>query len=163
MATKPSSEAIVKWADRQKSDTPANSPKYKRVTQEQCLAMLNLHKLGKSQVEIAQTLNLSQPTVSNWLARFQDMTGPATEYLRGSALRMAQNVVKRGQARDHIQALNGLGVLNQPLTAGISVTINGLTLAGTGHTETVDATFAPEGQILSEDMHRLSADTGSDK
>jgi hypothetical protein len=45
---------------------------------------------------------------------------------------MAENVVKRGQARDHIQALKGIGVLEQDqtqLNIAVGVSLPGLSLS----------------------------------
>jgi len=152
--------------ERQKSDTPVHTPRYKRLTDDQRVAILKLAKLGKLQTEIAQAVGCDQGSVSRWLSQCADTTEHASTYLRGSALRMAQNIVNRGLARDHIQALNGLGVLNQPVTGGVQVTINGLSLSGLGRGETVEAeevqTFASEDQALSTGKHLLSDDTGSD-
>ena len=93
--------------------TPAAAckPAYKRLTQDQLLAIVDLRKLGKTQAEIAQTLGCTQQAVSDWLRKTADSTEAASLYLRGQSLRMAKNVVQKGQARDHIQALKGIGVL----------------------------------------------------
>ena len=127
-----SPEAIARWAE--KKATPAPTPAYKRLTQEQIIALRDLHKLGKTQVQIAETLGCDQKTVSRWLAAFTDTTDTATAYLRGNALRMAKNVVQKGQARDHIAALKGIGVLEQD-QSGTQIAI-GISLPGM-------PTFAP--------------------
>lgn len=82
-----------------------------KLTQEQLVAILKLAKLNKTQVEIAQAIGCDQGTVSRWLAQCEDSTEQASTYLRGSALRMAKNIVDKGLARDHIAALKGIGVL----------------------------------------------------
>lgn len=100
-----------------------------------------MRHLGKTQTEIAQVVGCNQATVSDWLRDTEDTTDLSRTYLAGQSLRMAKNIVRKGMARDHIQALNGLGVLNQPLTGGVTVNINGLSIHGLGsiQTETVDA------------------------
>lgn len=121
-------KAIVTWAERQTKPT-AHTPAYKRLTQEQLVALLDLRKLGKTQVEIAETLGCDQATVSRALHQFTDTTEPATAYLRGSALRMAKNVVRKGHARDHIAALKGIGVLEadrSDLNIAIGLSLPGL-------------------------------------
>lgn len=123
---KPTAEAIARWAEQKA--TPAHTPAYKRLTQEQLITMLQLRKLGKGQTEIAETLGCDQTSISRALRQFTDTTEHATAYLRGSALRMARNVVQKGQARDHIQALKGVGVLEQDST-DIRIAI-GLSLPG---------------------------------
>ena len=120
------SQAIAKWAEKQ--TRPAHTPTYKRLTQEQLVALLDLRKLGKTQTEIAETLGCDQASVSRALRQFTDSTESASAYLRGSALRMAKNVVRKGQARDHIQALKGIGVLERD-QADIKIAI-GVSLPG---------------------------------
>ena len=144
------SQAIAKWAEGQTK--PAHTPAYKRLTQEQIIAMLDLRKLGKTQVEIAETLGCDQASVSRALRQFTDTTEQATAYLRGKALHMAKNVVKTGQARDHIQALKGLNVLaedGRDLKIAIGINLPGLT-------------FASPAQEDSVVIHSVSDATGSD-
>ncbi len=143
-------EAIVKWADKQ--TTPAHTPKYKRLTDDQRIAILQLDKTGKSQVEIAQVIGCDQGTVSRWLSQCQDSTAQASTYLRGSALRMARNVVSRGQARDHIQALKGIGVLeadDRSIQIQVGVALPGMT-------------FASNPSTVSTVIHKVSDVSGSD-
>ncbi len=82
--------------------------------------------------------------MSRWLSRLTDTTELASTYLRGSALRMARNVVQKGQARDHIQALKGVGVLEADRTEvnlAIGVSLPGL--SNLSHGETVNVTVSP--------------------
>jgi transposase-like protein len=88
-----------------------HKPAYKRLTDDQRIAILHLAKTGKTQMQIAETLGCDQATVSRWLSQCQDSSLEATAYLKGSALRMARNIVERGLARDHVQALKGIKVL----------------------------------------------------
>jgi DNA-binding transcriptional regulator YiaG len=151
------SQAIAKWAEKQAK--PAHTPKYDRLTRTDISLLLKYKREGLSQTEIAQRLGCTQGTVSKWLNNLTDTKEPAKEYLAGAALRMAQNIVNKGLARDHIQALNGLGVLNQQDTGKLSIVINGLHLHGTGSTEPL----SPPGTVVdSEVIHSLSGDVGSD-
>ena len=123
------SQAIATWAEQQTA--PAHTPKYDRLTRSDLEALLALKKAGKTQVEIAQALGCSQGTVSKWLSQLTDSTDLAKEYLRGSALRMAKNVVRNGRARDHIQALKGLKVLEddgRDIKIAIGVSLPGLSI-----------------------------------
>ena len=114
-------EQIAAWAaDKAK---PAHTPKYRRLTDDQRIAILQLAKAGKAQVEIAQAIGCDQGTVSRWLSACQDTTAQASTYLRGSALRMARNIVRKGRASDHIKALEGISVLSPTQGAGITVQI----------------------------------------
>lgn len=150
-------EAIARWAE--KTVKPAHKPKYSRVTDEQRIAILQLDKLGKTQVEIAQSLGIDQSTVSRWLSMCQDKTKEATAYLRGQSLRMARNIVETGRAADHIKALEGVNVLQptatQPITWQIGIKADSVKL--------ISATFASDTQALSTDLHSVSVETESDK
>ena len=115
------SQAIAKWAEDKAK--PAHIPKYRRLTDDQRIAILQLAKAGKAQVEIAQAIGCDQGTVSRWLSACQDTTAQASTYLRGSALRMARNIVRKGRASDHIKALEGISVLSPTQGAGITVQI----------------------------------------
>jgi hypothetical protein len=59
------------------------------------------------------------------LKTLTDTTGVAKEYLRGSALKMAQNIVRKGRAADHVAALKGLSVLQEESHAGVTVVVGG--------------------------------------
>lgn len=114
-----------------------------KLTQEQLVAILKLAKLNKTQVEIAQAVGCDQGTVSRWLSQCEDSTEQAGTYLRGSALRMAKNIVDKGLARDHIAALKGIGVLADD-TPGQGVVIQiGI--------KDSDVTFASQTSTVSSD------------
>ena len=90
---------------------------------EQVATLIQLHKLNKTQTEIAQAIGCDQGTVSRWLAKLTDTSDLAGTYLRGSAFQMAKNIVKNGQARDHIAALKGISVLKEDAAAGLTIQI----------------------------------------
>ena len=121
-------QQIAKWAaaqDRQKLHKGKGSV----LGSEQVATLLQLHKLKKTQTEIAQAIGCDQGTVSRWLSKLTDTTEIASTYLRGQALHMAKNVVKRGQARDHIAALKGIGVLAEDksdINIAIGVSLPGM-------------------------------------
>jgi hypothetical protein len=87
--------------------------------------MVKLHADGLTQVQIAQRLDCTQPVVSKWLDQFSDSTEHAKLYLRGSALKMSQNIVKNGRAADHVAALKGLSVLKDDTSQHITVLVGG--------------------------------------
>lgn len=128
---------IVTWAEKQTK--PACKPAYKRLTDNDRILARQLRDKGKTQAEIAQVLGCTQQAVSDWLRKLDDTKHDASLYLAGQSLRMARNIVQNGLARDHIQALNGLGVLNQQDSGKVSITINGLVLHGTGRQDVIDA------------------------
>ncbi len=121
MGSLQTADAIATWAEKQTQ--PAHTPKYRRLTDDQRIAILQLDKAGKTQVEIAQAIGCDQGTISRWLSACQDTTAQATTYLRGSALRMARNIVKTGRASDHIKALEGVNVLAASQNVGLTVQI----------------------------------------
>jgi hypothetical protein len=137
------SQAIAKWAEQQPSEQqPSELHKGKGSTlrAEQIATLLQLHKLHKTQTEIAQAIGCDQGTVSRWLSKLTDTTELAGTYLRGQALRMAKNVVKSGQARDHIQALKGLRVLAEDSSStqiAIGINLPGLTFASPAQGDSV--------------------------
>jgi predicted transcriptional regulator len=94
-----------------------------RLTQAEVGLLLQLHKDGLTQAQIAQRFGITQQAVSKWLDATTDTTDTAKLYLRGSALRMAQNIVKKGRAADHVAALKGLSVLTEERSAGLVVQI----------------------------------------
>jgi transcriptional regulator with XRE-family HTH domain len=103
-----------------------------------------MHKAGKTQTEIAHALGRSQGTVSKWLTTLNDTRDLAKEYLHAKAFRMAENVVKKGQARDHIQALKGIGVLEpdaRDINIAVGVSLPGLSLVSV--TETAPTYLSP--------------------
>lgn len=117
------SQAIAEWAE--KKVAPGHKPKIKRLTALDVGWMLKAHKDGMSQVDIAERLGVTQGAISRWLEKTTDTTDVAKSYLRGSALRMAQNIVKNGQAKDHVAALKGLSVLDEASQAGLTIQIGG--------------------------------------
>jgi len=144
------SQAIAAWAEKQ--DAKSHRKPTRHLTAEEVGLLLKLRQDGLTQAEIAQRLDRDQAAISRWLQKLTDTTDVAKSYLRGSALRMAKNVVQNGQARDHIQALKGLKVLeddNRDLKIAIGISLPGLT-------------FAPQVSADSAVIHSVSADTGSD-
>jgi IS30 family transposase len=94
--------------------------------------VLQLDRDGLTQVQIAQRLNRNQSTISDWLAHCTDSTDQAKRYLRGQALTMAQNIVKRGKARDHVVALKGLNVLEEQQSGNVTVIVGGSGMVNVG-------------------------------
>lgn len=148
-----SPHAIAKWAERQDTRKSNTSTQHRLSDTDKALA-LQYDREGVTQVEIAKRLGVTQPAISQWLSKCRDTSDAAGLYLRGSALRMAKNVVRKGQARDHIQALKGIGVLADD-SAGQGITIQ----IGIKDSE---VTFASKSSTVSEDIHRPSAHLGSD-
>ena len=94
-----------------------------RLTQAELALVLQLHKDGLTQAQIAQRFGVTQQAISKWLNATTDTTETAKLFLRGSALTMAQNIVKKGRAADHVAALKGLNVLTEQAQSGITIQI----------------------------------------
>jgi transposase-like protein len=127
-------------------------PAYKRLTDDQRILILQLSKQGLTQAAIAQQLGCHQTTVSDWLSKCQDTTSVASTYLKGSALRMARNIVERGLARDHVAALKGIQVLKDETDTGraINLVVNGLVQIGIGQPSPVVAEVPSESLQITE-------------
>jgi hypothetical protein len=141
---------IVKWAEKQTA--PGYQDNQPKLTPNDVVTAYKMRADGHTQTAIAQHLGVSQVAIHKWLAKLDDSSEVARLYLRGSALRMAKNVVKSGQARDHIQALKGIGVLDQAerdIKIAIGVSLPGLT-------------FASQVSADSTVIHTPSGDVGSD-
>ena len=137
---------------------PAHTPAYKRLTDAKRVTILQLDKIGKTQVEIAEIVDCDQSTISRWLTQCRDTTKEANAYLRGQALRMSRNIVMNGKPSDHIDALEGISVLAPEQKPSITVQIG----IRADRVRLLEPTFACSTQALSVDMHSLSADAGSD-
>ena len=109
---------------------PADTPKYRRLTDVDRALILRLYDKGRTQVQIAQHLGCAQSTVSDVLDAFKDTTGEAKRYLRGQSLRMARSIVSKGRASDHVAALKGLNVLEEQQLQNFTLSINGVVLHG---------------------------------
>jgi len=115
---------IVK--SRETAHSPTSTPKYRRLTASDVGVCLKLRRDGLTQVQIAQRLGCSQKAVSEWLDKCEDSTEASKVYLRGQALRMAQNIVAKGRAADHVKTLEGLEVLsNQEVRGGLTIVVGG--------------------------------------
>jgi predicted transcriptional regulator len=93
------------------SDKPAKPiPNYSRLTRVELSALLKLHEAGKTQVEIAQALGCSQPTVSYWLNEFADTRTTAVNTLRAGAEKLAERIVKQADVEQALEVLDRLDV-----------------------------------------------------
>ena len=90
----------------------------KRLTAADVGTLIRYREEGLTQTAIAQRLGCNQAAVCRWLQDLTDTTDLSKSYLRGQSLRMAQNIVKRGKAADHVKALQGLSVLSTDEHAG---------------------------------------------
>ena len=144
----------------------AHTPRYKRLTRSDLEILRTMHKAGKSQVSIAETLGCTQGTVSKWLTSLTDSTELAKEYLRGEALTMARNIVTNGRAADHVSALKGLSVLQDEHSSAIVNVLIGMPGLPAPVPQLPDlvGTFAPqipEGERKGAET--LTIQAGSDK
>lgn len=101
----------------------SNTGKQKRLTDTDKAFALRYEADGLTQVEIAKRLGVTQSAISQWLSTCRDTTTEAGLYLRGRALPMAEKVVKKGRPSDLIKALQGVGVLHEERSAGLTIQI----------------------------------------
>ena len=153
-------EAIAKWAEKQTA--VSHRKPTKRLTQADVGLLIQLHKEGKSQTEIAQRLDCDQAAVSRWLSKLTDTTTIAKSYLRGSALKMAQNIIRNGLPRDHVATLKGINVLEESDSSVPKVVVQIGVKDGDVNVTLSQPTFASPDATVSEDIHRLSGDLESD-
>lgn len=85
-------------------------PNFSRLTKEDIALMLKLRDAGKTQVEIAQVIGCSQPTVSQTLAEFIDTRLEAANILRGGASELAKRIVKKAGPMVALETLRDLEV-----------------------------------------------------
>jgi hypothetical protein len=96
----------------------------KRLTAADLGLLLKLRADGLTQAAIAQRLDCDQAAVNRWLMQLTDTSDVAKSFLRGHALSMAQNIVKKGRAADHVKTLEGIEVLsNQDVKGGLTIVI----------------------------------------
>jgi helix-turn-helix protein len=122
---------------------PAESYRYKRLTDADRITILALDDKGLTQTAIAQRLDRSVSTINDVLQTYGSTVDIAKRKLAAAAGRMADNVIDKGLPRDHVKTLEGLGVLAAQTSQGFTLILNGLTIHGTGRSEAV------EGEVLS--------------
>jgi hypothetical protein len=87
--------------------------------------MLKMSQEGQTQATIGRRFGVDQSYISKVLAEFHDTTDLSKSFLRGSALKMARNIVKNGRAADHVAALKGLSVLADEQHSSVTVIVGG--------------------------------------
>lgn len=124
----------------------SHKPQYAKLTRSDIGVLLKLKRDGLTQTEVAKRLGCNQSTVSRWWDEFEDTTDQSKAYLRGQALRMAQHIVKKGRAADHVAALKGLSVLQEERSAGVVVQI-GIKDSDVSITLGSSAALSPRGDV----------------
>lgn len=139
---------------------------YSRLSRDEIALIKQLAKTGKTQDQIAQIVGCSQPTVSKWLEIVIDPIEDAKHILRTNAPRLAQRVVKDADVDQSLEVLDRLEVApkRQMDSNRIGLQVNvGMPGLAVGCDPLITSTFASEVSTVSQDIHRLSAETGSDK
>lgn len=116
--------ATQKRADRKRArlgDFTNRGRRYHKMrcmTPEQINKALKMHARGRSQADIAKTMNVSQSSISRLLEKYPDTRGIAAATLRTEAEKMAQHVAKaaelaakKGNADPALEVLDRLEVL----------------------------------------------------
>jgi hypothetical protein len=129
--------------------------------------ILRWHGQGLTQEQIAAKFDppRAQSAICEILQRFgPDRTVAAKAILRGGAADMAMNIVRRGQPKDQVQALKGLGVLEENQAQGVTVIVGGGGEVKIGiMVQQPEPTFAIETSAVSLCKTEPSVDIGSDK
>lgn len=96
--------AFIDKPEKRKAD-------YSRLSRDEVAAILNLHRTGKSQVEIAQILGCDHSTVSRWLDKLVDTTELAKHTLRNGAQALAERVIADADVEQSLEVLDRLDVV----------------------------------------------------
>jgi len=134
----------------EKPSTPANTPKYRRLTNADRAYILKLAAQKYTQPEIAQRIGCAQSTVSEWLTQCEDSTGEASRYLRGQALSMARKIVNKGKGSDLVATLKGINVLEQEQVNGITVLVGAGGMVNIGQ-----GTPSPHAEVIEGESVRI--------
>lgn len=125
--------------------------KGKSLSYEQLSMVIKLSVAGKTQVEIADIIGCTQPTISRVLSEFTDTTGIAKIRLKGAAELMAERVIQasgvaasRGDASPALEVLDRIDALPKRQTGSKEggtkvVVVVGSVTPPTFSVETVDA------------------------
>ena len=100
----------------------------KDITGHEVADILRWYRQGLTQEQIAAKCEprRSQSAISDIINRYDpDRTTEAKTILKGGAADMALNIVRRGRPQDQVQALKGLGVLDEQQHAGVTVIVGG--------------------------------------
>ena len=108
---------------------PAESRHYTRLTRADHRTIMKLHDDGLTLSEIARRLSRSVSTIHEVVDIYAPSDDLAKRKLRASALQMAENIVDNGLPRDHVNALKGIGVLEQDRGTDVQLMV-GIALPG---------------------------------
>lgn len=139
-------------------------PDYSRLSYSEIGLILKLEADGKTQTYIAQQLGCSQPTVSRVLSELRDTTGLARKRLNNLALKAANKLdeamdaaAEQGKSGPMDSVLKATGLLGHDVSGGVTVICGG----DVGDVLIVSPGPHSLSPSVSDDMHRLSADSTS--
>lgn len=142
-----SPEAIAKWAEQQ----PANLHKGKgsALTHDQLQALVKLHKLERTQTEIAQAIGCDQSTVSRYLKDLTDTGDYAGAYLRSQQGALAEKFVEKAKGSDILDLLDRFGSIpaaksTPPMQIAIGISLPGMPTVSVGATSA--SPLSPQGE-----------------
>ena len=126
-------DAIADWAAQTKavSSPPSPTKRYQRphkhLSGEQLGLLVQLYQAGTPQTEIAGVLKVTDAAVSYWVNKLcYDSRDHARKLLNGSALALAQRVVRQAKPTEAIDVLERIEVLpgrQQQVGGGVTVVI----------------------------------------
>lgn len=124
---------------------------YARLTREDIACIRSLNKAGKTQVEIAQIIGCSQPTVSKWLEVVNDPLDDAKHILREGSPELAKRILKDADVEESLEVLDRLGVAEKRNTdsnrAGTVQVIIGMPGSSAGPAPLIDLSPLPRSEL----------------
>lgn len=120
-------------------EKPANAPPerngdYSRLSNAEIGAALQLHKVGRSQTEIAETLKCHRSTICRLLKDLEPTTEIAKLTAQHAALDLMKRVIKDADVEESLEVLDRIDVLpKRQSESGPQIQIiQGITLTGMG-------------------------------
>ena len=86
-------------------------PDYSRLTRAEINSVFALHKAGRNQAQIAETLGCNISTVSRWLDTLHDTTDQAKATARNAAQKLTERVIRDADVDQSLEVLDRLDVL----------------------------------------------------
>lgn len=93
-------------------------PDYTRLSRDEVERLRRLDAAGLSQVQIAQELQCSQPTVSRWLTVVRDPIANSTHKLTQAMPELTDRFIQKARPQDILEAMRDTGVTEKKAAAG---------------------------------------------
>lgn len=124
---------------------------HSHLTREEIALVRQMYRAGKTQVDIAQFLGCSQPTVSKWLEVVNDPLDDAKHILREGSPDLAKRILKDADVEESLEVLDRLGVAEKRNTdsnrAGTVQVIIGMPGSSAGPAPLIDLSPVPRSEL----------------